>query len=279
MTGLPTSRTTQGAAGLAALVDDPAHAVLALDFDGTLAPIVSRPEDSRPAPGAVEALARLAGLVGSVVVITGRAASTAVALGGFDRTPGLEALVVLGQYGTERWEAATGRIVAAEQPEGLEQVRSELPGLIADQRMATGVEVEDKGVAIGVHFRRTENPSVAAAALRPVLDELAARHGLVVEPGRMVLELRAPGVDKGSALRGFVAERQARVVLFAGDDLGDLAAFAAVRGLRDSGVAGVTVCSSSEETSELEREADVVVDGPAGVVGLLEALARVISRD
>jgi trehalose 6-phosphate phosphatase len=95
----------------------------------------------------------------------------------------------------------------------------------------------------------------------------------------MVLELRGPGVDKGSALRRFVHEQGGRSVLFAGDDLGDLAAFGAVRELRAEGLSGVTVCSASDEVSELRRQADIVVDGPAGVVALLDRLADMITKD
>ncbi|MDX6209246.1 MAG: trehalose 6-phosphate phosphatase [Frankiales bacterium] len=275
-TALPQSRTPEGAAGLAALLADPAHGVVALDFDGTLAPIVDRPEDSRPAPGAVEALAAISAQVAAVAIITGRAAATAVALGGFDRAAGLDRLVVLGQYGAERWEAATGEMVPATPAPGLERARTELAGLVGAPQVPAGVEVEDKGVALGVHLRRTADPAAAAAALRPALEDLAARTGLVVEPGRMVLELRAPGVDKGSALRRFVHEQGGRSVLFAGDDLGDLAAFEAVRGLRAEGISGVTVCSASDEVSELSRVADLVVDGPAGVVALLVQVTELI---
>jgi trehalose 6-phosphate phosphatase len=277
--GLPPARTPEGAAGLTALVSDPSRTVVALDFDGTLAPIVPRPEDARPVAGALEALARLATVVDSVVIVTGRAATTAVVLGGLDRAVGLQGLVVLGQYGAERWEAATGRYVEAEPPAGLERARDELSMVIASPDIPNGVEIEDKRIALGVHLRRTQDPDATARLLRPRLDELAERNGLVVEPGRMVLELRAAGVDKGWALQGFVHERDARVVLFAGDDLGDLAAFAAVGSLRAEGLSGVTVCAESAEVTALRDRADLVVDGPEGVVALLTALADVIIKD
>lgn len=276
---LPRSSTPEGTAGLAALLTDPTHAVVALDFDGTLAPIVERPEDSRPAPGALAALAQIAAEVAAVVVITGRSAATAVVLGGFDRAVGLDRLVILGQYGAERWEAATGEMTSAEQPPGLEQARTALATLLLGPHVPAGVELEDKGVALGVHLRRTDDPAAAFAALRRPLEDLAARTGLVVEPGRMVLELRAPGSDKGGALRDFVHEQGGRSVLFAGDDLGDLAAYAAVRELRSEGLSGVTVCAASDEVSQLQDEADLVVDGPAGVVALLSSLARMIKKD
>ncbi|MGO4754686.1 trehalose-phosphatase, partial [Streptomyces sp. 2MCAF27] len=107
---------------------------------------------------------------------------------------------------------------------------------------------------------------------------LAERHGLIVEPGRLVLELRPPGMDKGVALTEYVRETGATAVLYAGDDLGDLAAFAAVERLRSQGVPGVLVCSGSTEVTELAQRADLVVDGPAGVVDLLTSLARAIGH-
>ncbi len=83
-------------------------------------------------------------------------------------------------------------------------------------------------------------------------------------------------MDKGAALKNLVAERRARAVLFCGDDLGDLAAFAAVGELRSAGVPGVAVCSGSAEVTALAEKADLVVDGPGGVVGLLGAIARAL---
>jgi trehalose 6-phosphate phosphatase len=274
----PSPRTPEGAAGLTALVQDPSGAVIGLDFDGTLAPIVPRPEDARPAPGAIDALVRLAGLVAGVVVLTGRPAETAVALSGLDLVPGLQRVTVLGQYGAERWDAATGAFTPATVPPGIERARRELSGLITDKRIPKGVEVEDKGVSLAVHLRRTNDDVATTRALRPLLEQLAARTGLVIEPGRKVLELRAPGVDKGSALRGFVAEVAARAVMFAGDDLGDLAAFAAVRELRGQGVPGLTVCAVSDEVEALRDEADMLVDGATGTVELLQTLASVMRR-
>jgi len=89
----PDGPTPDGRAGLDALLADPRHALVAADYDGTLAPIVARPQDARPQPGALPALSALAGEVGTVAVITGRPAADAVALGGLDTVPGL---VVLG---------------------------------------------------------------------------------------------------------------------------------------------------------------------------------------
>ncbi|MGX1243609.1 trehalose-phosphatase [Streptomyces pseudovenezuelae] len=127
---------------------------------------------------------------------------------------------------------------------------------------------------MAVHTRRAADPQAAFEALRAPLTDLAARHGLIVEPGRLVLELRPPGMDKGVALRKHVREVSARSVLFAGDDLGDLPAFSAVDELRAAGTPGLLVCSGSDEVTELRKRADLVVDGPSGVVGLLRTLAE-----
>jgi trehalose 6-phosphate phosphatase len=93
-----------------------------------------------------------------------------------------------------------------------------------------------------------------------------------------VLELRPRGSDKGQALRALARERGARAVLFCGDDLGDLAAFAALRDLRAEGVPGCAVASRSPESPKVAAAADVVVEGPPGVVELLSSLAAHYGR-
>ncbi|WP_328872207.1 trehalose-phosphatase [Streptomyces sp. NBC_00287] len=273
-TPLPTPSTPAGRAGLDALLAEPARAVIALDFDGTLAPIVPDPEQARAHPDAVTALAALAPKVAAVAVVTGRPAGVAVRYGGFAGVPGLEHLVVLGHYGAERWDAVTGTVSAPAPDPGVAAVRAELPGVLDGVGAWRGTWIEEKGRAVAVHTRRATDPQAAFEALREPLAELAARHGLIVEPGRLVLELRPPGMDKGVALLDYVREIDATSVLYAGDDLGDLPAYAAVDKLRTDGTPGLLVCSSgSEEVPELEAKADVVVKGPAGVVGLLSTLA------
>ncbi|MFE4250397.1 trehalose-phosphatase [Streptomyces sp. NPDC056910] len=274
---LPSPVTSAGRDGLDVLLSDPARAVIALDFDGTLAPIVPDPEQARAHPGAVRALAALAPQVASVAVITGRPAGVAVRHGGFAGVPGLEHLVVLGHYGAERWDAVTGTVHAPAPHPGVAAVRAELPGVLESVGAWRGTWIEEKGRAVAVHTRRAADPQAAFEALRAPLSDLAARHGLIVEPGRLVLELRPPGMDKGAALSAYVREVGATSVLYGGDDLGDLPAFAAVDELRKDGVPGLLVCSGSSEVTELAERADVVVDGPEGVVGLLSGLAGAIS--
>ncbi|MFC1433422.1 trehalose-phosphatase [Streptacidiphilus sp. N1-3] len=265
-----------GEAGLSAIRKNPARAVAAFDFDGTLAPIVADPEQARAHPGVVPALARLAPRLAAVVVVTGRPAATAVEYAGFAGAPGLEHLTVLGHYGLERWDAATGELRAPAEHPGVAALRAELPGLLATAPQ--GVWLEDKGRALAVHTRRAAEPDVALAALDAPLRAAAVRHGLAVEPGRMVLELRPPGMDKGVALTAFLRERDAGSVLFAGDDLGDLAAYDAVDALRTSaGLDALLVCSApttgEPPVRALADRADLIVPGPEGVVALINALA------
>ncbi|MFF8607900.1 trehalose-phosphatase [Streptomyces sp. NPDC015346] len=276
VSSLPHPTTSAGRDGLAALLARPDKAVVALDFDGTLAEIVPDPEQARAHPGAVPALAALAPRIASVAVVTGRPAGVAVRYGGFAGVPGLEHLVVLGHYGAERWDAVTGTVQAAAPHPGVAAVRAELPGYLDRIGAWPGTWIEEKGRAVAVHTRRSTDPQAAFEALKEPLADLATRHGLVLEPGRMVLELRPPGMDKGVALAEYVREVGAGSVLYAGDDLGDLPAFAAVEKLRSNGTPGLLVCSGSAEVPELSERADLSVPGPRAVVEFLAGLAKAV---
>jgi trehalose 6-phosphate phosphatase len=251
--------------------------VVGLDFDGTLAPIVEDPARAVIHPDAPAALAALAGQVRAVVVITGRPARQVVELGGLeelaDRLPAGAELAVMGQYGHERWDAESRQFTSPEPPAGLQAFREELPGILAAEH-AQDALVEEKGLAVAVHTRRLPHPQRTFERLERALGEAAQRHGLTFEPGRLVLEVRTPGMHKGLAVRTALEEHQAGGAVFVGDDLGDVQAFEAIGELRDRGLPALLVCSSSEEQQALADLADVVVDGPAGVVRLLDGLAR-----
>jgi trehalose 6-phosphate phosphatase len=268
---VPQGATPDGAAGLAAIVENPRRALIALDFDGTLAPIVSEPAAARPHPDVLPALRRLATAVGTLAIITGRPAPAVVKLGGFAGVPGL---IVIGHHGFERWEA--GQLTSPPPPPGAAAARARLPEVLAAARAPDGTWVEDKGHALVVHVRRAADPQAALALLTGPLAELAAAAGLDAKPGRLVIELRPRGIDKGTALTALIAERDPAAVLFAGDDLGDLPAFDAVRAARAHGRAGVAVYSASDEVTALAAHADLVLDGPKEVAALLAALAEAL---
>jgi trehalose 6-phosphate phosphatase len=270
---VPESLSAAGLQALEAIINSPSDTLIATDFDGTLAPIVDDPGQAYADPGAVAALGRLGQYVGRVVVITGRAAHAAVELGGFREVAGLGSMIVLGQYGVERWNAVDGEYAIPSVPPQIRKVAEELPQVLNSVGLA-GVRIENKGRAIAVHTRLLPDPQGALVRLEAPLRELAARYGLVVQPGKKVWEIRAPGMDKGVALRSIVDETSARQVVFAGDDLGDLAAFRAVRDLASAGVAGLLVCSASSEENALTELSDVVVDGPTGLAAWLTELAE-----
>lgn len=253
-------------AALAPLEGRLGELLVALDFDGVLAPIVPRPGDARALPGTADVLAAVASRGARVAVVTGRPAADAVRFGDLAGVPGL---VVLGHYGLQRWES--GRLATPTPHPGVAAARQQAVELA---RQRPGVVVEDKDHSVALHTRRAPDPAASLAELRGPVGALAAETGLQVTPGRFVLELRPIGVDKGGALRALVAETGVSAVLYAGDDLGDLPAVAAVRELAATGVTGLVVCSDAEEAAaELREAADIVVPGPAGVQALLRELA------
>ena len=275
---LPEPLTALGAAALEAIVRSPSETLIASDFDGTLAPIVDDPERAYADPDAVAALGRLGEHVGTVVVITGRPARMAVRLGRFREVAGLGSMIVLGQYGVERWDAAADEYRLPPNPPQIGAVADELPKILDSLGLAEA-RIEDKGRAIAVHARSLSDPKGALAALADPLADLAERHRLVLTPGKNVWEIRSPGIDKGATLRTIVDEIAARQVIFAGDDLGDLPAFRAVRELATQGMAGLLVCSASNEEDALTELSDVIVDGPGGLAVWLNKLADRLGAD
>ena len=252
------------------------ESVIGLDFDGTLSPIVDDPAQAHIHPDAPAVLAELATRVRSLAVITGRPARQVLALGGLDEVadsigPDGHELHVYGQYGNEHWSSVERRIISPRPPAGLAAFMGSLGSTLRRAEAADAL-VEEKGLAIAVHTRRLPDSTEAYDRLVPALGELAERHGLVLEPGRQVIEVRAPGMDKGQVVRRVVKEAEASGVCFAGDDLGDVEAFETVATMRDDGLATLLVCSLSQEESALVDRADVVVDGPAGVLDVLRAL-------
>ena len=251
----------------------PRSSLIALDFDGTLAPIVADPETSQLAPGAAVALMALSRAGVRIAFVTGRDASTAVRLSGLQH---LDGLVVEGLYGAERW--SRGALTSPPEPAAMRAVRSELPRIVdrateAIGPAAAGVWIEDKRLSLVVHTRRATDPHTALAALRAPVAALAERVGVEMHPGRDVIELRLPGFDKGRALRGLVEEFAPEAVLFAGDDLGDLPAFRYLARLRQDGRTAWSVGVIGDELPEVTAATDLQVAGPSDIVDLLTEIA------
>ncbi len=260
-----------------ALVRAAERSVVGLDFDGTLSPLVDDPTEAHIHPEATEVLSELAGHVRAIAVITGRPAEQALALGGLEGLGDVLArhgtdLYVFGQYGNQRWSTARPEVLSPPPPPGLAAFVRELPGLL-HRLGAVDAWIEDKHIAVAVHTRRLRDPDQALARLVEPMRDLAATHDLVIEPGRHVVEARAPGMHKGDAVRTLARELDAGGFLFAGDDLGDVDAFDAVTALGRGGMATLLVCSDAGGESALAERADVVVPGPEGVLRLLRRLS------
>ena len=234
-----------------------ADGLVAVDFDGTLSPIVDDPDTAAPAEGAVETLVRLAERLPEVAVISGRPLSY------LERYLG-PPLTLVGLYGLETVRHG----VREDHPSAgvWRETMADIAGG-AEHHGPTGMRVELKGMSITLHYR--QHPELAdevAAWAR----EVAAPAGIRVRPARMSVELHPPiDEDKGSALSRLAAGR-AGPVLFMGDDVGDLAAFDLLDELEAGGRKVLRVgVDSPEMPPELRARADVVVDGPSGAVGLL----------
>jgi len=248
-----------------------AHAeasALCLDFDGTLAPIVDDPNEARPLPGTVELLGQLAARLAAVALLSGRPAEY---LAKHVPAPGLR---YLGLYGLQ--EIRDGRVWVDP------RLRAARPVVIAAQQdlrdhaavRDSGAYLEDKQYAVAIHTRRVADPARWAAAIDEAARQVADRHGLEVVLGKLVWELR-PAVhsDKGDAVRRVISESSARSVLVAGDDLGDLSAFAAALELRAQGGDAFRVAvDSAEAPPALIEQADVIVEGPPGLLEFLQQL-------
>jgi trehalose 6-phosphate phosphatase len=236
-------------------------AAVLFDFDGTLAPIVDDPRESRPLPGASELLAAMARRYQLVGVVSGRPVGFLQAL--------LPAGVALwGLYGLEVVNGS--RRIDHPSSGAWREVVEDVVRSSADRGPA-GMVVETKGLSLTLHYRT--HPELAG----PVHDwgaEQAARSGLVLRPARMSVELHPPiDVDKGTAVED--AARHAAAVCFVGDDVGDLPAYDALDRLAARGVHAVRVAvTSAENPAELVRRADLTVDGPGEVLDLLRLLAE-----
>jgi trehalose 6-phosphate phosphatase len=268
--------STDGEQRYAELVQVAGRAIVGLDFDGTLSPIVDDPERAHIHEDASDVLLDLAREVAAVAVITGRPARQVLDLGGLEEVGNALAsadadLYVFGQYGNERWSSTNRRIMSPRPPRGLASFERELTGVLR-RADAADAWVEDKGLAVAVHTRRLEDGDAAFQRLLPLIRDLAKNHELITEPGRNVIEVRSAGMHKGLAVRTLVEELDAGGFLFAGDDLGDMEAFEAVTELREAGMPTLLVCSASAEESALVPLSDVVVKGPEGVMDLLRQL-------
>lgn len=235
---------------LAPLAAAPERTALILDVDGTLAPIAARPELAE-VPAATKAeLARLATRYALVACLSGRSGDDA------DRLVGVPGVETIGNHGLE-----------------LHPDADSLVARIAAFRQAIGDRwaVEDKRLSLSLHFREAPDEDAALRQLTAIAGE-AERVGLDARWGRKVLEIRpSAGVDKGTAVGALLVRSGAQLGLYAGDDTTDLDAFRGLREARLERAVAIGV-ASAETAPALLESADLVVDGPPGLLDLLSLL-------
>jgi trehalose 6-phosphate phosphatase len=231
---------------LARLSEDPALAAVLLDVDGTLAPIVARPELAEVPAETQAEVARLTERYALVGCISGRSGEEA------RRLVGVDGVVYVGVHGlelareAERWRETLRPFARLEWP-----------------------WLEDKGLTVALHWREAADEQAARTELEGIAERAEAT-GLVARWGRKVLELRPPvEADKGTAVRALLEERGLRRAFYAGDDTTDLDAF---RGLDGLEVAVRVAVASAEAPSGLREAADLIVTSPAELLDLLRGL-------
>ncbi|HVY78793.1 MAG TPA: trehalose-phosphatase [Solirubrobacterales bacterium] len=259
-------------AALGALRDDPRRSAVLTDVDGTLAPIVERPEQAAVPARARELLGELSERYALVGCVSGRRALEA------RRLVGVEGIAYAGNHGLELLlpgedaprldpavagaEGAAASFVAGLDPAGLAQA---------------GIRLEDKGPIQSLHWRGAADERAAEGRAHEIAVG-AGRAGLEPRWGRKVLELRPlGGGGKDAAVAALIAGEKISAAVYAGDDRTDLDAFRRLRELRDEGQLRSAVCvgvASPEAPPGLVEECDITVDGPAGWLALLEELAR-----
>lgn len=240
------------------------------DVDGTLAPIVPRPEDARVPDSTRTLLGQLAAKGVRVALITGRRLSTA------RRTVGLDDVIIAAQYGLTVW--LDGRIETAPglaEYEALAcQAEDELQHL---SQTIPGVQVVNKEALLAIHYRRAKAPGAREEILKALAHSQAAQRFRVLE-GRKVVELRPPiRADKGTALEMLVNRLGVEGVICLGDDVMDIDMFATLGRLRAQGLAGATIAAvSAEAAPEVGQAADYSVEGPEGMEWLLSEIVRAL---
>ena len=231
---------------LVELAESPGESAVLLDVDGTLAPIVARPELATVPESTRTELRRLVARYALVACISGRTGVDA------RKVVGVDGSVYVGVHGLELAPEAEG-----------------WRGPLREFAESVDWPVEDKGLAVVFHYREAADEEAALGVLRGVAERATAL-GLRAQFGRKVLEVRPPvAADKGTAVRTLLEQRGLRRALYAGDDTTDLDAF---RGLDGLDVSVRVAVASAEGPPELREAADIVVESPAELAELLRRL-------
>jgi len=244
--------TPEGEAALAAVLR--LQPLMAFDFDGTLAPIVPRPDDARISAAVATRLKALSARL-PVAIVTGRAVADVRGRLGF------EPQFIFGNHGAEEDAAASTDSALVCQ---LDVFRAALRAH-ADVLQLAGVVSEDKGLSIALHYRLSPDRAQAQRLIAELLTPEPA--GLRVFAGKMVVNVVAANApDKARAVNTLVERLGAAAAFFAGDDVNDEPVFVSAP------AHWLTLRIGCED---LASRARFCLDGPQEMAMLLE---RVLSH-
>lgn len=233
------------------------HLLIAMDFDGTISPLVDHAGDARPLPRSAAAFAELATLPRTTTaLISGRALDSLRAVA----SPPAETLLI-GSHGAEAWlgPGSAPLVLDPDQLELLAEVRSILEGIV---ELAPGTLLEEKPAGVVLHTRLAED-DVAEDAVSAARAALQDRDGVHLKNGKRVLETSVVHASKGEGVDFLRQASGATAVIFAGDDTTDEDALGRL-GPDDVGVkVGLDF-----------TQAQYRVEAPVHIAELLEALLR-----
>lgn len=236
---------------------------LITDVDGTISEIAPSPAEAQVSPACREGLARLTEKLELVAAISGRPALDAREM------IGVEGMVYIGNHGLERWQDGTVEFIEGvqEYPKKVMAALEELRGLLSIE----GLTLENKGVALAIHYRHCPDRERAKRAIREkIATSPTSRREFRTLEGRMVVELCPPlGVNKGTAVNALRESYRLRGGIYLGDDASDLDAF---RVMHQKGFSALGVIED-ETPDEVVREADFTLNGVGDVARFLKWLA------
>jgi trehalose 6-phosphate phosphatase len=255
---------------LAPLRADPASAAILLDIDGTLAPIVEHADEAQVPEATRQLLIAIARRYGTVACVSGRRASEARAM------VSIGTISYLGSHGAELLRAGwTEPVLDPLVEDWARRIQAFGHETDTPDLRRRRVRIEDKGPIVAFHWRGAPDEDGARAVVDAIA-ERAEEAGLRTHWGRKVLEVRPPvSIDKGAGITAFLGSAQLSAALYVGDDVTDLDAFRALEELAENGQIDqvITVGVLSDDgPSEIVEEADLTVEGTAGVRELLAML-------
>jgi trehalose 6-phosphate phosphatase len=255
---------------LAPVRTNPTRAAILLDIDGTLAPIVENAADAQVPEATRQLLIRVARKYAAVACVSGRRASEARAM------VSIGTISYLGSHGAELLRAGwTESVLDPSLDDWARRIHDFGREADTPDLRRRRIRLEDKGTIVAFHWRGAPDEESARAAI-DVIAQRAQAAGLRTHWGRKVLEVRPPvRIDKGAGIASFLSSTDVDVALYVGDDTTDLDAFRMIAQLEDEGrlSKGIKVGVHSEEgPPEIREDADIVVEGTAGVQELLAVL-------